>query len=279
MKLVRFGEPGQESPGLIDAQGKLRDISGFISDITATTLLPDNLADLRELNLEELPVVPAGARFGPPLHGVGKIVGIGLNYRDHALEAGKPIPDEPIVFLKALSALTGPDDSISLPQWSAKTDWEVELVIVIGSIAQQVAKEDAVAHVAGYCLGLDLSERTWSLEGGGRLATGKSFDGYAPIGPWIATPDELLPSPDDLVMELSVNGESFQNGNTGDMIFNISHLISHISKSITLLPGDLVFTGTPAGTGMGQKPPRYLRSGDLLSASVAGLGTQRHRVT
>ena len=279
MKLVRFGESGRESPALIDAQGNLRDISGFVSDITASTLLPENLTRLRALNPEELPIVPAGARLGPPLHGIGKIVGVGLNYADHAVEAGKPLPDEPIVFLKALSALTGPNDSIALPHWSKETDWEVELVIVIGSPAQQIGEDEAYAHVAGYCLGLDVSERSWQLEGGGGLAPGKSFDGFAPIGPWIATADEIQPSLDDLTMKLSVNDESFQNGNTGDMVFNVASLISHISKSITLLPGDLLFTGTPAGTGMGQKPPRYLRDGDLLTASLAGLGTQRHLFT
>jgi 2-keto-4-pentenoate hydratase/2-oxohepta-3-ene-1,7-dioic acid hydratase in catechol pathway len=278
VKLVRFGDPGQERPGLIDAAGRLRDISGVVSDITGATLLPESLARLRALKVDEMPIVGAGARFGPPLRGVGKIVGVGLNYRDHAAEAGKPVPAEPVVFLKSLAALSGPNDSILLPRWSEKTDWEVELVVVIGAPTRHVAEDDVADHIAGYCLGLDVSERSWQLPGGCRLAPGKSFVSFAPIGPWIATADELSPSPGELTMQLAVNGETFQNGTTADMIVKIAQLISHISGALTLSPGDLVFTGTPAGTGMGQKPPRYLRSGDLLTAALAGLGAQHHVV-
>lgn len=277
MKLVRFGEAGQERPGLIGASGKLRDLSGVLSDVDGAALAPAKLDRLRALNPADLPLARNGQRLGQPLTGIGKIVCIGLNYADHAREAGLPIPAEPVVFLKATSALTGPNDPIFLPPGSEKTDWEVELAVVIGSVTRQVAVGDALAHVAGYCIGLDISERYWQIERGGQWTKGKSFDSFAPIGPWIATLDEL-PAPDDVMLELSVNGTRAQHGDTSNMIFNVAQLVSYVSGLMTLQPGDLIFTGTPAGVGMGCKPPHYLRAGDRLVASITGLGEQEHSV-
>lgn len=277
MKLVRFGESGQERPGLIDVNGKLRDLSGVLPDVNGAALAPVNLARLRALNPETLPFAPTGQRLGQPLAEVGKIVCIGLNYADHAREAGLPSPAEPVVFLKATSALTGPNDPIYLPPGSEKTDWEVELVVVIGSVTRQVAIGDALAHVAGYCIGLDMSERYWQIERGGQWTKGKSFDSFAPIGPWIATPDELAAS-EDVMLELSVNGTRAQHSDTSNMIFDVAQLVSYVSSLMTLQPGDLIFTGTPAGVGMGCKPPRYLRAGDRLVASITGLGEQEHSI-
>lgn len=277
MKLVRCGAPGKELPGLIDAEGRIRDLSGVLPDIDGAALAPASLARLRGLDPQSLPVVPAGTRLGAPLTGIGKIVCIGLNYADHAREASLPIPLEPIVFMKAQTAICGPNDAIVLPPGSEKTDWELELVLAIGTTARRVAVGDALSHVAGYMLGLDMSERYWQIERGGQWTKGKSFDTFAPIGPWLATAAELG-SPGELAMQLAVNGEPMQDGNTAHMIFSPAQIVSYISGVMTLQPGDLIYTGTPAGVGMGLQPPRYLRLGDRVDASIAGLGAQRHEV-
>ncbi|NMG28149.1 fumarylacetoacetate hydrolase family protein [Aromatoleum evansii] len=277
VKLVRFGAPGTELPGLIDAEGRIRDLSGVLPDINGAALSPSSLARLRGLDPQSLPVVPAGTRLGAPLTGIGKIVCIGLNYADHAREANLPIPQEPIMFMKAQTAICGPNDAIVLPPGSEKTDWELELVIAIGTTARRVAVGDALGHVAGYLAGLDMSERYWQLERGGQWTKGKSFDTFAPIGPWLATADELR-SPGELAMQLAVNGERMQDSNTANMIFSPAQIISYVSGVMTLEPGDLIFTGTPAGVGMGMTPPRYLRAGDRVDASIAGLGDQQHAV-
>lgn len=277
MKLVRFGAPGTELPGLIDGEGRIRDLSGVLPDINGAALSPSSLARLRGLDPQTLPVVPAGTRLGAPLAGIGKIVCIGLNYADHAREANLPIPQEPIMFMKAQTAICGPNDAIVLPPGSEKTDWELELVIAIGTTARRVAVGDALGHVAGYLAGLDMSERYWQLERGGQWTKGKSFDTFAPIGPWLATADELR-SPGELVMQLTVNGERMQDSHSANMIFSPAQIISYVSGVMTLEPGDLIFTGTPAGVGMGMTPPRYLRAGDRVDASIAGLGDQQHAV-
>ena len=277
MKLVRFGDPGKELPGLIDAAGAIRDLSGVLPEINGAILAPASLARLRGIDPRSLPVEPAGTRLGAPLAGVGKIVCIGLNYADHAREASLPIPEEPIVFMKAQSAICGPNDAIVLPPGSEKTDWELELVLAIGTTARRVAVGDALNHVAGYMTGLDMSERYWQLERGGQWTKGKSFDTFAPIGPWLATADELA-TPGELAMRLAVNGERMQDSHTANMIFSPAQIVSYVSGLMTLQPGDLIFTGTPAGVGMGMQPPRYLRAGDRIDAAIAGLGEQQHAV-
>lgn len=275
MKLVRYGDAGQERPGLIDLEGRLRDLSQHLAELDAAALAPASLTRLRALEAEALPLVSAQVRLGPPLIGVGKIICIGLNYTDHAQEAGLPLPAEPVLFLKASSAITGPNDPICLPAGSEKTDWELELAVIIGSQAKSVSPDGAAACIAGYCIGLDMSERYWQLERGGQWTKGKSFDTFAPIGPWCVTPDEF-PAALDLGMQLSVNGTLAQHSATGKMAFDVPHLISYVSHVMTLQPGDIIFTGTPAGVGMGRQPPSYLRPGDLLAATIEGLGAQLH---
>lgn len=277
MKLVRFGEAGCERPGLLDAGGVVRDLSSVLPELDGAALAPASLARLRALDPAALPAVAAGTRLGPPLARVGKIVAIGLNYADHAREAGQDVPAEPTVFMKAASAISGPCDPIVLPPGSVKTDWEIELAVVIGSAARRVSEAQALEHVAGYCVGLDISERYWQLERGGQWTKGKSFDSFAPIGPWILTADEV-PAPQGLAMALSVNGERMQHGSTADMVCGVARLVSYVSSFMSLLPGDLIFTGTPAGVGLGLVPPRFLRAGDRVEASIAGLGMQRHEV-
>nr|WP_211168935.1 fumarylacetoacetate hydrolase family protein [Aromatoleum toluvorans] len=262
---------------MLDAEGRMRDLSGVLPDINGAALAPSSLARLRGLDPHSLPIVPAGTRLGPPLAGIGKIVCIGLNYADHAREASLPIPQEPIVFMKAQTAICGPHDAIVLPPGSEKTDWELELVIAIGTTARRVAVGDALGHVAGYMTGLDMSERYWQLERGGQWTKGKSFDTFAPIGPWLATADEVG-KPGELPMRLAVNGDRMQDSNTANMIFNPAQIISYVSGLMTLQPGDLIFTGTPAGVGMGMTPQRYLRAGERIDAGIAGLGEQQHTI-
>lgn len=277
MKLVRFGPQGAERPGLIDDTGAIRDLSAVIPDINGTTLAPSQLETLRTVNPAELPIVAAGTRLGPPVAGVGKLICVGLNYHLHAEEAGMAAPDEPVLFCKATSAIHGPNDTIILPKGSAKADWEVELVAVIGKKANYVEVDDALNHVAGFCLGNDISERAFQLEGTGQWLKGKSCDTFAPIGPWLVTRDEMA-DPNGLDIWLEVNGKRYQDSNTGLMMFSVAEIISFISQFMSLLPGDLVFTGTPPGVGLGQKPPVWLQAGEELHCGITGLGEQRQSV-
>lgn len=277
MKLVRYGKPGKEKPGLIDAQGKLRDLSAVIPDLGPAQLGDVALAKLARLNPEKLPLVRGKPRMGCPVSGVSKFIAIGLNYADHAAEAGMPIPAEPVVFTKAISCIQGPDDPVMLPKGSKKTDWEVELGVVIGKRARYVPQKDALTHVAGYCTINDISEREYQLERGGTWDKGKGCDTFGPIGPWLVTRDEV-PNPQKLDLWLELNGQRIQNGNTKTMVFSVAKIISYLSQFMTLMPGDVITTGTPPGVGMGMKPQVFLKPGDTLTVGVAGLGEQRQTV-
>lgn len=277
MKLVRFGKPGKEKPGLIDAQGKLRDLSAVIPDLGPAQLGDLALAKLARLNPEKLPLVRGKPRMGCPVSGVSKFIAIGLNYADHAAEAGMPIPAEPVVFTKAISCIQGPDDPVMLPKGSKRTDWEVELGVVIGKRARYVPQKDALMHVAGYCTINDISEREYQLERGGTWDKGKGCDTFGPIGPWLVTRDEV-PNPQKLDLWLELNGQRIQNGNTKTMVFSVAKIISYLSQFMTLMPGDVITTGTPPGVGMGMKPQVFLKPGDTLLVGVAGLGEQRQTV-
>jgi 2-keto-4-pentenoate hydratase/2-oxohepta-3-ene-1,7-dioic acid hydratase in catechol pathway len=277
MKLVRYGGIGKEKPGLIDQDGKLRDLSGIIPDIGADQLSDKALRRLARLSSAKLPLVRGKPRFGVPVAGTGKFIGVGLNYSDHAAEAGMPIPKEPILFLKATSSLSGANDPIMLPQGSAKTDWEVELGVVIGTQARHVGERAALEYVAGYCVVNDVSEREFQLERGSQWDKGKGCDTFGPVGPWLVTCDEI-PNPQRLSMWLDLNGERAQFGNTRTMVFSVAKLVSYVSRFMTLMPGDIITTGTPPGVGMGMKPQRFLRTGDELRLGIAGLGEQRQEV-
>ena len=278
MKLMRYGAKGAEKPALIDAQGQVRDLSAVVADITAQTLVPAKLAELRALDPASLPLVSQPGRVAPPWSGMGKFICIGLNYADHAAESGLPVPAEPVIFMKTTSAVVGCNDAVVLPQDSVKTDWEVELGVVIGEKARYVSEADAMKHVAGYCVVNDVSEREYQIERGGTWDKGKGCDTFGPIGPWLATADEI-PNPQDLEMWLEVNGKRYQNGSTRTMVFGVAQLVSYVSRFMTLYPGDLISTGTPPGVGMGQKPaPVYLKAGDEMKLGIAGLGEQRQRV-
>jgi 2-keto-4-pentenoate hydratase/2-oxohepta-3-ene-1,7-dioic acid hydratase in catechol pathway len=277
MKLVRYGKPGQEKPGLIDAEGRLRDLSAAVADIGPGQLSDAALARLRKLKTETLPLVKGSQRMGCPVASVGKFIAIGLNYADHAAEAGMPIPAEPIVFMKATSCVQGADDPIMLPKGSKKSDWEVELGVVIGRQARHVSQKDALAHVAGYCVVNDVSERAFQIERGGTWDKGKGCDTFGPIGPWLVTRDEIA-NPQRLDLWLDLNGRRMQTGNTRTMIFSVAKVISYVSQFMTLMPGDVITTGTPPGVGMGMKPPVFLKKGDVLTLGVQGLGTQRQQV-
>ena len=271
MKLVRFGPAGAEKPGLVDADGALRDASALVPDIDGAFL--SRLDGLALDDIGALPIVEGQPRLGPCVTGVGKFIGIGLNYADHAAESGLPVPSEPIVFLKANSSLSGPNDAICLPAGAAKTDWEVELGVVIGQVAHNVRPADALRHVAGYCIVNDVSERSWQLEGTGQWTKGKSADSFGPIGPWLVTADEIA-DPQALGMWLEVNGVRKQTGSTATMIFSVAEVVSYLSRLFTLHPGDLITTGTPPGVGMGMAPPQYLRPGDRVQLGIDGLGAQ-----
>jgi 2-keto-4-pentenoate hydratase/2-oxohepta-3-ene-1,7-dioic acid hydratase in catechol pathway len=277
MKLLRFGMQGHERPGVLDRDGHLRDLSGVVADISGETLLPESLRMLSEAKISSLPLVSEGVRIGPCVAQVGKFICIGLNYADHAAESGAAIPREPVLFMKATSAICGPNDDVVVPRGSSKSDWEVELGVVIGKSALYVDESDALAHVAGYCVVNDLSEREFQLEGTGQWVKGKSADTFGPLGPWLVTRDEV-PDPQKLHLALEVNGKRYQNGSTSTMIFGVAHLVSYVSRFMSLQPGDIISTGTPPGVGMGQKPPVYLRAGDHIHLEISGLGEQNHRV-
>jgi ureidoglycolate lyase len=277
MKLLRYGPHGQEKPGLMDADGKIRDLSGVVADLDGATLGKEQLAKIAGLDPSSLPVVEGTPRFGPCVGNPGKIVCIGLNYSDHAAETGAKPPPEPIVFMKATSALNGPDDEIRIPRKSIKTDWEIELGVVIGTHAKYVDEKDALSHVAGYCVANDVSEREFQAERAGQWTKGKSCDTFGPIGPYLVTADEV-PDPQNLDMFLDVNGKRMQTGNTKTMIFSVAHIIHYVSQMFSLLPGDVIMTGTPPGVALGMKPhPIFLKDGDEMHLGIAGMGEQTQR--
>jgi 2-keto-4-pentenoate hydratase/2-oxohepta-3-ene-1,7-dioic acid hydratase in catechol pathway len=277
MKLLRWGAAGAERPGLLDADGVARDLTGLVPDIGGAVLSDAGLAMLRGIDTASLPRVPQGARLGPCVAGTGKFICIGLNYADHAAESGMQVPPEPIIFMKATSAICGPDDPILVPRGSDKTDWEVELAVIIGTRAKYVAQDQAMAHVAGFAVTNDVSERAFQTERAGQWTKGKSCDNFGQIGPWLVTRDEVA-DPQALDMWLTVNGQTMQKGSTRTMVYGVAHLVSYLSQFMTLHPGDVISTGTPPGVGMGMKPPRYLRAGDVVELGIAGLGTQRQEV-
>lgn len=278
MKLLRVGPKGAEKPAVLDSAGNRRDLSGHVSDIAGVALTADGLKRLRAIDPASLPLLPADARIGACVGNVGKVICVGLNYADHAAETGATPPSEPILFMKATSALCGPNDDVMIPKGSEKTDWEVELGVVIGDVARNVSIDEAMAHVAGYCIVNDLSERAFQLEGTGQWVKGKSADTFGPIGPWLVTRDEIS-DPQSLAMELSVNAEVMQRGSTRTMIFSVAHLVAYTSRFMSLHPGDIISTGTPPGVGMGKKPPRFLKAGDEMRLSIDGLSVQHQRVT
>ncbi|MBY6264367.1 FAA hydrolase family protein [Azospirillum sp. 412522] len=278
MKLVRFGAPGEEKPGLVDKDGSIRDLSSVVKDIDGSSLSKASLEKIRSVPVEDLPVVSGTVRLGSCVTGVGNFIAVGLNYADHAAESGMPVPAEPVLFNKAPSCIVGPDDTVLIPPGSEKTDWEVELAIVIGERASYVSEADALNYVAGYCVCNDVSERAYQLErGGGQWAKGKGCPTFGPLGPWMVTKDEIE-DVQNLAMTLSVNGETMQNGSTRTMVFQVPFLVSHISQFMTLMPGDVITTGTPPGVGMGMKPSRYLKPGDSIRVEIQGLGVQNQRV-
>jgi 2-keto-4-pentenoate hydratase/2-oxohepta-3-ene-1,7-dioic acid hydratase in catechol pathway len=277
MKLLRYGAPGQEKPGLLDGNGTIRDLSGVIADVGGDVLLPGSLARLQQLDPGTLPKVEGTPRIGPCVAGVGKFICVGLNYSDHAAESGMKVPSEPIIFMKATSSIVGPNDDVEIPRGSEKTDWEVELGVVIGKTAKYVDEASAMDHVAGFCVVHDVSERAFQLEGTGQWVKGKSADTFGPIGPWLVTPDEV-PDYNTLDMWLEVDGRRYQNGSTQTMVFGVPYLVSYLSKFMSLRAGDIISTGTPPGVGHGMKPPVYLRAGNEIRLAVARLGEQRQRV-
>jgi 2,4-diketo-3-deoxy-L-fuconate hydrolase len=277
MKLVRFGAPGKETPGLVDDSGQLRDLSGLVADIAGGVLGNAGLRRLAAIDPATLPIVQGEPRLGTPVGGIGKMICVGMNYADHAAETNAPVPEQPVLFMKATSAIGGPNDTVVIPRGSVKTDWEVELGVIIGEVTRDVRVDEAMAHVAGYAVINDLSEREFQLEHGGQWVKGKSCDTFGPIGPWLVTRDEVA-DPQDLSLWLEVNGHRYQNGNTRTMVFGVAQLVSYISRYMTLMPGDVISTGTPAGVGLGLKPPTYLKPGDVIELGIEGLGRQRQDV-
>jgi len=276
MKLLRIGPPGQERPALLDAQGRPRDLSGVIDDLAGEVLTPAGLAKLRHLDAATLPLAAQGARIGPCVARVGKFVCIGLNYADHAAESGAKVPAEPVIFNKWTSAIVGPDDDVQVPRGSVKTDWEVELGVVIGQPGRYIEESAALGHVAGYCVINDVSEREHQLERGGTWDKGKGHDTFGPIGPWLVTTDEV-PDPQALRLWLEVDGQRQQDGTTANMVYGVRFLVSYVSRFMSLQPGDIISTGTPAGVGLGKKPPVFLRAGQVIRLGIEGLGEQRQR--
>lgn len=278
MKLLRYGPLGQEKPGILDASGAIRDLSGVVPDITGDVLSPAALAKIAAVDVNSLPRVAGNPRLGSPVTGMKNLICIGLNYADHAAETGAPIPKEPIVFLKSLNALQGPNDDVVIPRGSVKTDYEVELCIIIGTRAKYVSEDKALDHVAGYAVGNDVSEREWQAERGGAWDKGKGFDTFGPLGPWLVTKDEI-PDPQNLAMYCDVDGVREQNGSTKTMIFGVKQIVSYVSQCITLNPGDVIFTGTPPGVGLGKKPvPIFLKAGQTMKLGIAGLGEQTQKL-
>lgn len=281
MKLLRFGPPGQEHPGILDTVGNIRSLAGVVDDIAGDALSPASLARLHQLELEKLPLVPRSSplvpRLGPPVGRIGKMMCIGLNYSEHAAETGAAIPAEPILFMKATSAIVGPNDEIRIPRGSQQTDWEAELGVIIGTKAKYVSEADALDYVAGYCVSHDVSERSYQKDRGGQWTKGKSCDTFGPLGPWLVTKDEV-PDPQNLKIWLEVDGQTRQNGTTVTMIFGVKKLVSYLSQFFTLHPGDVISTGTPSGVGAGMKPPTFLRPGQTVRLGVEGLGEQQQRV-
>lgn len=276
MKLLRYGRKGSECPGILDTEGRLRDLSAHVSDIGGSALLPEQHAMLRGLDVASLPKVDGEPRLGPCVAGIGKIICVGLNYSDHAAESNMPVPSEPVLFMKPTSSIVGPNDDVEIPRRSEKTDWEVELGIVIGKPAKYVSESQAQEHIAGYCIVNDVSERAYQLERGGQWDKGKGCDTFAPIGPWLVTADEVS-DPQNLDLWLEVDGRRFQSGNTRTMVFGVAHLVSYISQFMSLQSGDIISSGTPPGVGLGQKPPVYLKPGQTMRLGISGLGIQQQR--
>lgn len=274
MKLLRFGPAGSEKPGIVASDGTIRDLSSVVDDISGAVLSDAGLSELTKTDLHALPEVPGDTRLGPCVAGTGKFICIGLNFADHAAESGLDVPPEPVVFMKATSAICGPNDDVFIPKASQKTDWEVELAVVIGKRAKYVSEADALNYVAGYAVTNDVSEREFQIERAGNWTKGKSCDRFGPIGPWLVTRDEVA-DPQDLAMWLTVNGEKMQDGSTNTMVYGVAHLVSYLSQFMSLEPGDVISTGTPPGVGLGMKPPRYLKAGDVVELEIAGLGRQK----
>ena len=277
MKLLRYGKLGKEKPGVLDSEGRIRDLSAHVSDITGETISPKSLAKLRKINIDTLPIVRGKPRIGACVNGSQKFVAIGLNYSDHAAESGMTVPPEPIIFTKHMNCISGPNDDVTLPPKSKKGDWEVELGVIIGTKAKNIKRADAMKHVAGYCTINDLSEREFQIERSGQWTKGKSYDTFGPIGPWLVTADEVK-DPQKLHLWLELNGKRVQDGNTATMVYGVEYLVAYLSEFFTLMPGDIITTGTPPGVGMGMKPQRFLKPGDKMRVGIEGLGEQNQVV-
>lgn len=277
MKLLRYGAKGKEKPGLLDKEGRIRDLSGIVADISGETISPKSLGRLAKIKPESLPLVRGTPRIGPCVANPQKFIAIGLNYSDHAAESNLPVPPEPVLFTKHVSCISGPDDDVTIPPKSKKSDWEVELGVIIGMRAKNIKKKDALAHVAGYCTINDLSEREFQIERAGQWTKGKSYDTFGPIGPWLVTTDEVK-DPQKLKLWLELNGKRVQDGSTATMVFGVAHIVAYLSQFFTLMPGDIITTGTPPGVGMGMKPQRFLKPGDVMRVGIEGLGIQQQKV-